>query len=757
MDSVRTTASSADRTAGGERADRAPPRAWLAAFIGYLLVYGLWQASSLGGSYRSTIADVAFLPVVLAAIVASHGAARRTSPGRTASAWRLIEIALIAYALGDCAQAVYETSGEAAPNPSLMDPLYLAFYPLFFAGLLRFPTARAGKSANARVLLDAITVGAAGAAVLWYVVLGPTATATTESALEGIISTAYPAGDLILIAGLANLLVRVGHRGSMRSLVLLTAGVAMFLVADVIYVRMELDGAYSGEGVLNMVYLVATGVFALAAASQGAIAPRLQAAEAAQPSSDDRRWEEHEANRPGWRGLSALPYVGVAVVLALLVKTQSGDRFFPDLSLTVTATAIVLLVLFRQLLASRELNAAHEELRAAHVRLAALATTDPLTELPNHGALVDAIDTEMERSRRYEHTCALLFVDIDYFKELNDNHGHAVGDQALREIGGVIDEALRTIDTVGRWGGEEFVVVLPEIDPDGALAAAERIRQSIAEHPFGEQDEAHLTVSIGVAAYPRDGTSRPRLLDAADHAMYAAKRMGRNQCFSAADPVVDALGSSADEVAGLDEHVILSAVDALATLVEARDAASEGHADSVASLAQKLALALGCSAEQARRTYLAARLHDIGKVAVADAILRKPGKLSEEEWRLMREHPAVGAEVVARIGALASLAPIIRSHHERYDGRGYPDGLKGSEIPLEARIVGAVDAFDAMTSDRPYRGRMRLEEAREEMHKCAGTQFDPEVIEALDRALGTNAERSRANAAAPSRRARQSV
>jgi putative nucleotidyltransferase with HDIG domain len=184
-----------------------------------------------------------------------------------------------------------------------------------------------------------------------------------------------------------------------------------------------------------------------------------------------------------------------------------------------------------------------------------------------------------------------------------------------------------------------------------------------------------------------------------------------------------------------NEAATVAAVEALAVLVDSRDAGTNEHSDRVAELAEELALALGCSSERARDVFLAGKLHDIGKVAIPDSILRKRGKLSEEEWETMRRHPTIGANVVSHVGSLARLAPIIQSHHERYGGGGYPQGLRAAEIPLEARIVAVVDAFDAMISDRPYRLRMSVEGARQKLRENAGTQFDPQVVIALDRHL----------------------
>jgi putative nucleotidyltransferase with HDIG domain len=189
-----------------------------------------------------------------------------------------------------------------------------------------------------------------------------------------------------------------------------------------------------------------------------------------------------------------------------------------------------------------------------------------------------------------------------------------------------------------------------------------------------------------------------------------------------------------------NERATVAAVEALAMLVDSRDTGTNEHSCRVAELSEALALALGCCPERARDVFLAGKLHDVGKVAVPDSILRKRGKLTDAEWECVRRHPSIGANVVSHVGSLARLAPIIRSHHERHDGAGYPQGLRGEEIPLEARIVAVVDAFDAMISDRPYRLRMSVEGARQRLRECAGTQFDPDVVAALERHLDEGAE-----------------
>jgi diguanylate cyclase (GGDEF)-like protein len=396
-------------------------------------------------------------------------------------------------------------------------------------------------------------------------------------------------------------------------------------------------------------------------------------------------------------------------------------------------------VAYQATLAAQEaLRANNRALAAANAHLQALSTTDPLTGLPNHRTLHRAVDQELERARRYSRPCSLLVLDVDHFKALNDTYGHPAGDAALREFSQVVRRTLRGIDLVGRWGGEEFLAVLPETDGPLALETAERVRDAVAGHTFPAGGGSHVTCSIGVATYPSDGADRAELVAAADRALYAAKRLGRNQVRAAADPAVPMLSVADQSATSREESALLGTVEALAALVEARDHYSGQHTHAVALLTLRLALALGLDAAQARMVSLAGRLHDVGKVAIPDAVLQKAGRLSAEEWALMRTHPVVGAELVGHVPALRGAATLIRTHHEHWDGAGYPAGLAGEAIPLGARIIAVAQAYEAMTSERPYRPAGAPTWALAELRRCAGTQFDPTVVTALGQVLAAD-------------------
>jgi diguanylate cyclase (GGDEF)-like protein len=386
-----------------------------------------------------------------------------------------------------------------------------------------------------------------------------------------------------------------------------------------------------------------------------------------------------------------------------------------------------------QFLAYRELIAYANR----SVRLESLAGADPATGLPNHRTLVSTLDREIERSRRYGHPCVLLFLDLDHFKALNDTFGHPAGDAALREFSSVVRSSLRSIDTLGRWGGEEFVAILPETDEEAGLSVAERLRSAVAAHAFWSAGGSHITCSAGLASYPEHAQDRDGLIELADQAMYAAKRLGRNQVRLAGESVVSLQAAETRRPSSREEAALVSMVEALAALVNARDRYTGQHVDMVSGFAVRLALTLGLDTSQARLVGLAGRVHDIGKVAIPDAVLHKPTGLTEDEWTLMHAHPALGASVIGRVATLRVLAPIIRAHHERWDGRGYPDNLRGEAIPLTARILAVTDAFCAMTTERPYQRARDPGAAVAEVRRCSGTQFDPDVVEALEWLLAT--------------------
>jgi diguanylate cyclase (GGDEF)-like protein len=364
-------------------------------------------------------------------------------------------------------------------------------------------------------------------------------------------------------------------------------------------------------------------------------------------------------------------------------------------------------------------------------RLASAAHTDPLTGLNNRRAFREALELELERALRGGRPVSLLVADLDHFKRVNDRLGHPGGDEVLKRVAGQMTRLTRNVDVPARLGGEEFALVLPEAAKHDALLVGERLRRAV-KAAFVDT-EAPLTVSVGVTCFPDDGESADDLLLAGDQALYAAKKLGRDRTvLYNAEVVADVARGEAGDATQSPGH--LSAVLVLAETIDTRDPSTAHHSQDVGRYARAIAVGLGLPLPTVERLALAGALHDIGKVGVGDAVLQKPGPLDEDEWVLMRKHPELGARLLA--GAdLPDIAEWVFAHHERLDGSGYPLGLQGDQIPLEARILAVADAYEAMTSARPYGAAMSHEDASAELRRGEGTQFDPRMVEALLGAL----------------------
>ncbi len=396
------------------------------------------------------------------------------------------------------------------------------------------------------------------------------------------------------------------------------------------------------------------------------------------------------------------------------------------------------------------LEKVHSDLETAHELIQKQALTDVLTGLPNHRAVVEQLEKELDRARRYERSFSLLFFDADRFKYVNDTYGHGAGDAVLCQIGERAGSILRGGDTLGRFGGEEFVLLLPETDAEEALVVAERVRATIANEPMllEEVSSLHATVSVGVATYPTDGYREQELLQQADQAMYIAKRLGRNQVRTALEAVrmsadVELMailqkegqregeereGSAPERIR---ESYTVKIICSLMNLLERRDHGMSEHAYAVSDLATSMAQTMGLGQFQVARIGMAALLHDIGKVAIPDLLLLKTGRLTFHERTLLNEHAELGAQILEASPFLHDLMPAVRHHHEYWDGNGYPDQLAQEDIPIEARIIAVAEAYDSMVRDHPYQTHRTSEDAQMELLRCAGTQFDPAIVQVL--------------------------
>jgi len=356
------------------------------------------------------------------------------------------------------------------------------------------------------------------------------------------------------------------------------------------------------------------------------------------------------------------------------------------------------------------------------------ALKDPLTGLLNHRAFQERLAEELARARRGGHPLSVVALDLDDFKEINDHSGHSYGDKALREVAQAISDELRPGDLCGRVGGDEFTLALVHAGAESAEGVVSRIRARVNEARIGPNG-ARVTVSAGIAEFPRHASSQDELLHLADGAMYWAKSDGKNRSvvFSSDADLALSPAEAAERNLRLG---LVNTVHALARAVDAKDGYTHQHSRRVSEYAVALAERIGVRGEHLDRIRTAGVLHDVGKIGISDTILLAPRRLTEEEFAQMRRHSELGRDIIGGAG-MEDVADWVLHLHERWDGGGYPHGLRGDEIPLESRVLHAADALEAMTSNRVYREALGLDVALAELERGRGGAFDPEVADAL--------------------------
>jgi diguanylate cyclase (GGDEF)-like protein/putative nucleotidyltransferase with HDIG domain len=364
-------------------------------------------------------------------------------------------------------------------------------------------------------------------------------------------------------------------------------------------------------------------------------------------------------------------------------------------------------------------------------RLTDAARTDPLTGLPNRVALHEAVEREIERATPHNRPLSVIVIDLDRFTRINERHGIGAGDRVLYAVANLLEERTRLMDVVARSGGEEFAIVLPEMDQHTAFLFAEDLLQAIRQTFVKPQIE--ITGSAGVASFPEHSGDLAGLLSNADGALRAAKALGRDRAVIYSPEVTGVLGAVSGR-RNVEAQSHLATVLSLAEALDQRDSGTAKHSQTVGRFCEMMAFELGMDEDHIQRIRLAGLLHDIGKIGVPDSILCKPGPLTTEEMAQMKRHPELGARILSS-RELDDVRGWILAHHERPDGTGYPKGLTQGDIPIEASILAVGDAYEAMTSDRVYRMAIGPTKAREELLRWSGDQFSQPVVEAFLRAL----------------------
>jgi len=408
------------------------------------------------------------------------------------------------------------------------------------------------------------------------------------------------------------------------------------------------------------------------------------------------------------------------------------------------------------------------------------AITDGLTNVKTHRFFMEALSSEWKRSSRAGRSFALVLMDLDRFKFVNDFYGHLEGDLVLQRVGQILETNCRRSDVVARYGGDEFVILMPETTMEQARQLASKLRGWVAADPLLR--EKNISASFGIACYPLHGSSPQELIQVADASMYLSKHQGGNTVstadhvdpketrrwkrdvleaylgvtlkrlfstgpdafeeiyqrlrqFTDSLPEAESAGASVTQIPSELPQSILDTVTSLAYAIDAKDQYTQGHSQKVSAYAALLAEALGMSEAEVEEIRLAAVLHDVGKVGIPEAILNKSGPLNPDEWETMKTHVIFGGKILEPLRPLARIREMVLHHHEFFDGSGYPQALSGEAIPLGARIITIADSYDTITSDRSYKKGRTAEQALSELERCASSQFDGRLVEAFVRAM----------------------
>ncbi len=375
-------------------------------------------------------------------------------------------------------------------------------------------------------------------------------------------------------------------------------------------------------------------------------------------------------------------------------------------------------------------------------KLRRLSVTDELTGLFNYRFLRDRLRYEFRRAGRYGQQLSFIMVDLDFFKSVNDTHGHPVGDKVLHEVARLIRENTRHVDVVARYGGEEFAVLLPNTCQKGARRCARSLARAIGSARVSIlAGVVRVTASLGVSTLGEGTETEDELLRQADTALLTAKQRGRNNVCSwhevqnttqqEVKEDVSSLTELRTRLRQLNRRLKAGAMENTRPLLKAMGNASHiiPHSSRVSTIATDLAIRAGLDGGLVEAVRYAAMLHDLGSIAVHPDIWDKSGPLTSEEMASVRQHPILGEAIASELTFLEAELPVVRYHHEHFDGSGYPEGLVGNAIPLGARVLAIADAFDAMLSERPFRGAMSRQAALDELKRCAGRQFDPELVD----------------------------
>jgi diguanylate cyclase (GGDEF)-like protein len=667
--------------------------AWLGGFAMATVLTG--ASSPAGKLVGDGLYLLPELPLPFLALLAA-----RRQQGRLRLFWALLAGFAVLWVSADAIWGVVDVVRDTVPDVSAADPLYIASYAFALAAIV--VGVRISWPRLIRSLLDAAVIGVALGVGGWQLLLAPLLHGA-QADLGLAVSLSYPVLDIVTVFLLLTLVI-AAETVIAPSVALIVGSFAVVSVVDGLYTYfVSIHGRDRVGALLNIGWEAQALLFGLgcliALRHQTDTTPRL--------------------SEP--RDVGLLPLL--AGVVGVFVTAGFELRHNNEVEAIVLAAFAFGALVARLMLTARTQRELARELERALTEQERLAISDALTGLHNRRFFDQALELEVARSERADASLGVLVLDLDHFKWINDRYGHQAGDDVLVEIARRLEPVVRGGDLIARYGGEEFVVLLPDTPPALVREVAERCRRAVSSRPFVTQTGLQLavTVSVGGANQPEHARGLDDLVHVADKALYRAKALGRDQVQVGLEHEIEL------EVHSSSAHEFLQRLGDEIDRAQGRSELSR----TISRWAELVAREMGLGSEAQRRCSVAARFHDIGKIAVPASILRKRAQLTSQEWELVREHPEHGARLVALVPEFRDVAALIRDHHERPDGSGYPAGKCASEISQEAAIISVCDAWAAMRTPRAYRAAHPREYARAELLRCRSSQFDAAVVDAF--------------------------
>ena len=678
------------------------------AFMVFSLFYLLVHILPVTRNVKATIEGILFLVIPIISVAGIFYAYLHL-PRSIRSFWLFLGIAMSFLLTGETIWIYYEVfrGMNEAPYPSLADFAFLAAYPFFLFALLsmsRFSGSFA--SAKIKAFLDIFVVMNVILVATWFLLIRPYyAEELGVTFYEQVINGLYPIIDLAIVFGILINLFRSKVSQWKPWEMFVTGGLVLIAAADYAFIYFSAIGAYSPTNLLSGVLDIfwAGGYYLFFVGAVYALNEKQSLGET-QPVETRVRWSD-----------LIVPLVVISAVPLLLYYAQVSQLNSVDYwILVLSASALGVAIVLRSGTVMVESS-----------RLFSSSVTDALTGLFNYRYFTERTDKELRRAKLNRENLSLAVINIDDFGRFNSIYGHFEGDKLLKEIGVVINSVLRASDRLCRIGGDEYALIMPATNSVEAYKVCLESQKALEN--IDTRESIKIAISVGISSYPIHGFDREELERKADGALYWAKFHGKSQVLVYDPDVVKTLNVQ-ERVQRIEEESYLGTVRALAAAVDARDHYTEYHSEHVSSMAAAMASKMGFDKEKVNHVETAALLHDIGKIGIADGILRKKGRLTDEEWAKLEAHPSIGHKILSK-AVFKEVLPWVLCHHERWDGSGYPQGLMGDQIPVESRILALCDSYDAMMSDRPYRKALGHDKAVIELRKGKGTQYDPSLVD----------------------------